>query len=53
MSGSMQEQMSRKRDREQQMLETLPGTTRALRIQHYSKNQIPRHFLSETGGLRH
>ena len=49
--GGMQEQMSRKREREQVLMQSLPGMTRTLRIQHYSKAQIPTTFLSETGGI--
>ena len=47
----MHEQMSRKREREAALMQSLPGSNRKLRIQHYSKAQIPTNYLSETGGI--
>ena len=47
----MHEQMSRKREREATLMQSLPGSNRKLRIQHYSKAQIPTNYLSETGGI--
>ena len=53
----MYEQMSRKDEREVVLMQSLPGSNRTLRIQHYSKAQIPTTYLSETGwryrGLAH
>ena len=49
--GGMHEQMSRKREREAALMQSLPGSNRKLRIQHYSKAQIPTNYLSETGGI--
>jgi hypothetical protein len=55
--GGMYEQMSRKDEREVVLMQSLPGSNRTLRIQHYSKAQIPTTYLSETGwryrGLAH
>jgi hypothetical protein len=47
----MHEQMTRKREREATLMQSLPGSNRKLRIQHYSKAQIPTNYLSETGGI--
>ena len=51
MSGGMHEQMSRKREREHTLMQSLPGLTRTLRILHYTKDQIPASHRSETGGI--
>ena len=43
--------MSRKREREHTLMQSLPGLTRTLRILHYTKDRIPASHRSETGGI--